>query len=238
MITSTRSLKHTVFCTVAATVWSAATASFADTLQLVAPLAGPVAVPVVSMKQARFLTTIHQQYDFSCGSAAVATMLTHNFGWTVDESAVFQRMFSQGNQDKIRREGFSMLDMKTYLDSEGFAAKGVEATLDELAEARIPAIALIHENGYAHFVVIKGLRPGEVLIGDPAQGTRVLPRSDFQRYWTNNILLIAGERLEQARFNQSEDWRIRPKAPLDDTRNYAANAITVTMMARRALVDF
>jgi uncharacterized protein len=240
MTASTRSRRRLLFSAVATALGLGTTAALADTLQMVAPLAGPVSVAVVSMKQARYLTTLHQKYDFSCGSAAVATLLTYNYGWKVDESTVFQAMFAKGNQEKIRQEGFSMLDMKNYLDSQGFDAKGVEATLDDLADAKVPAIALINENGYSHFVVIKGLRDGNVLIGDPAQGTRVIPRSNFERYWTNNILLVAGSRVDLARFNRYEDWRVRPNAPLEDVRAYAyaANTALVTMMARRSLVDF
>ena len=239
MTRSNGSRRRAFFTAVAAALGLVTTAAFADTLQMVAPLAGPVAVRnVVSLKQARYLTTLHQKYDFSCGSAAVATLLTYNYGWKVDESTVFQAMYTQGNQEKIQQEGFSMLDMKNYMDSQGFEAKGVEATLDELADAKVPAIALINENGYHHFVVIKGLREGNVLIGDPAQGTRVISRSSFEKYWTNNILLIAGSRVDLARFNQYADWRVRPKAPLEDVRTYGADTALVTMMAHRSLVDF
>jgi hypothetical protein len=238
MTERTRRRRRLLFSAVATAFGLVATASFADTLQMVAPLAGPVAVPVVSLKQARYITTVHQQYDFSCGSAAVATLLTHNYGVKVSESTVFQAMFTKGDQEKIRQEGFSMLDMKNYLDGLGFDAKGIEASLDELAQAKIPAIVLINENGYAHFVVIKGLREGDVLVGDPAQGTRVIPRRSFEKYWTNNILLVAGGKVELARFNSQDDWRVRPKAPLDDARLYGVRTSLVTMMARRALTEF
>ena len=42
--------------------------------------------------------------------------------------------------------------------------------LDKLASAGIPAIVLINEHGYNHFVVIKGMRDERVLIGDPSGG--------------------------------------------------------------------
>lgn len=213
-----------------------AAAVLADELQFIAPLGGTLSVPTVSMKERRFVSTLRQQYDFSCGSAAVATLLTHHYGWKVAESAVFQSMFEHGNQDKIRREGFSMLDMKRYLDSRGFDTSGVEATLEQLAKVRIPAIALINENGYAHFVVIKGVRDSDVLVGDPAMGTRVIARADFERYWINNILLVVGNRKEVARFNRDEDWRVRPRAPLRAGQDNAASGIH--MVPKRSLVDF
>lgn len=223
-------------CAVVFALCGGATAALADRLDFVAPLGGSMSVPTVSMKQARFVSTLRQQYDFSCGSAAVATLLSHHYGQKVDEAAVFQAMFERGNRDKIRREGFSMLDMKLYLDSRGFTAAGVEATLDELAKANVPAIALINESGYAHFVVVKGLRPNEVLVGDPAAGTRVIPRRDFERYWMNNILLVVNNRIELARFNQEVDWRVRPKAPLRSGLN--EGGLDMQLLQPRSLVDF
>ncbi|HRP23099.1 MAG TPA: C39 family peptidase [Thauera sp.] len=208
----------------------------AERLNIITPTAGGAAVPTVSMKGLRFSATLRQQYDFSCGSAAVATLLTHHYGWKVDEAAVFQAMFEHGDQAKIRQEGFSMLDMKRYLDNRGFTANGVEASLDQLAEVKVPAIALINENGYAHFVVIKGVRGKDVLLGDPAMGTRVMARKDFERYWINSILLVVTNRIEVAKFNRDEDWRVRPGAPLQAQRDNAVAAMH--SLTRRSMVDF
>ncbi|PKO57058.1 MAG: peptidase C39, partial [Betaproteobacteria bacterium HGW-Betaproteobacteria-19] len=150
--------------------------------------------------------------------------------YKVDEAQVFQTMFEHGNQEKIRVEGFSMLDMKRYLDHLGFRADGIEASLDQLASAGVPAIALIQENGYAHFVVIKGLRADKVLLGDPAMGTRVMPRSRFEQIWINSILLVARNRVDIARFNEESDWRILPRAPL--ARGLDRNMVDVQLLQR------
>lgn len=212
------------------------TAALADSLRMIAPLAGTLNVPVVSMKEARFTSTLRQQYDFSCGSAAVATLLTHHYGETVSEAEVFQVMFANGNRDKIRTDGFSMLDMKRYLDARGFPTIGIEASLDKLLEAKVPAITLINENGYSHFVVIKGVRAGEVVIGDPAMGTRVLERAQFESFRVNDILLVVNERLDLARFNLATDWRVRPRAPIADPGN--RNFADVQLLRRASIVDF
>lgn len=211
-------------------------AARADTAQILAPSGSSYAVPVTTMKGARFAATLHQQYDFSCGSAAVATLLTHHYGRKVDEAEVFRFMFERGDQAKIRREGFSMLDMKFYLDALGFRAEGVQATLDQLASVGIPAIALIKENGYMHFVVVKGVRGRRVVIGDPALGTRVLDRAVFETYWTNHILLVINSAMTQARFNRDEDWRVRPAAPLADAAGGPRDADM--MLLRRNPGDF
>ena len=175
---------------------------------------GDVLMPITSMKQARTARTMIQKYDFSCGSAALATLLTHHYDYPVDEQSVFAEMYENGDQDKIHKEGFSLLDMKRYLEAHGFEADGFEQPLDKLNEARVPAIVLINTNGYHHFVVVKGLEGDRVLIGDPAQGTRSIPRTDFESSWQNGLLFVIHNHMESARFNLALDWRVAPRSPL------------------------
>lgn len=180
------------------------------------------ALPVVSIKAARFLTTVHQQYDFSCGSAALATLLSYHYDHPVDEASVFQSMFTLGDQAKIRREGFSLLDMKRYLAAQGFQADGFAQSLDKLAAAGYPAIVLLSERGYHHFVVVKGVQGGRVLLGDPASGTRAMRRSDFEAAWLGGLLFVIHGWRGPVRFNQAADWRVAPRAWAGDGINRAS----------------
>jgi predicted double-glycine peptidase len=189
-------------------------ASVADTVELPYAIGGAYSLPITSIKSARFSTMTRQQYDYSCGSAALSTLLTYHYGQRATEQAIFEEMYARGDQQKIRREGFSLFDMKRYLESHGFQADGFEAPLDKLQSVGIPAIVLINENGYNHFVVIKGLREGRVLIGDPSGGTRALPRSTFESLWTNGILFVVSNRMDRARFNIAAEWASMPRAPL------------------------
>jgi len=197
-----------------ASMGSAFTAARADTLELSGISGGRYAVKVTSLKEARFKATTRQQYDFSCGSAAVATLLTHHYGYPVTEQSVFEEMFARGDQAKIRREGFSLLDMKTYLNAHQFRADGFELPLGKLVESGLPAIVLIAENGYHHFVVIKGMRDGRILIGDPSSGTRAVSRDSFESIWVNKLLFVVHNKQAQARFNDPVDWQVAPRAPL------------------------
>jgi predicted double-glycine peptidase len=174
---------------------------------------GGYTLEVPGIRELRFRSTVHQRYDFSCGSAALSTLLTHHYDHPVTEAEVFEEMFRLGNQAKIRHDGFSMLDMKRYLVAHGFEADGFEAPLAQLQKANIPAIALITEHGYHHFVVIKGVSADRVLVGDPAAGTRVVPRAAFEQVWANHVLFVvtSGQR---AAFNLASDWAATPTAPL------------------------
>lgn len=197
---------------------SALTASAGGGAKAEIPLqaGGAFSVPLVSMKEMRFQKTIHQQYDFSCGSAALATLLTHHYNFPITEQAVFREMFERGNQEKIRKEGFSLLDIKNFLAARGFDSDGYVVEVDKLAVAKVPAIALIKERGYHHFVVVKGLRDGRVLIGDPSSGTRAMVQQQFNEMRVNNILFVIKNKTNLARFNQADDWRAAPKSPVGD----------------------
>lgn len=189
-------------------------ASSAGAAEMGLPSGMRVAMPVKSMKDLRFQATLRQQYDFSCGSAALSTLLTHHYGHAVTEQQVFEQMFQRGDRAKIQREGFSLLDMKRYLEAHGYEANGFEAPLDKLVRANIPAIVLINENGYNHFVVVKGVRDERVLIGDPAGGARALRRDAFEAMWVNQIVFVILNRQERSKFNVASDWVTVPGAPI------------------------
>ncbi|KVD72619.1 peptidase C39 [Burkholderia sp. ABCPW 14] len=189
-------------------------AAHADEMTVVDPAGAGYAMRVTSLKEARFKRTVRQQYDFSCGSAAVATLLTYQYNYPMNEEIAFAQMWGNGNQEKIRRQGFSLLDIRRFLEARGFVADGYELPLQTLANTNTPAIVLITENGYHHFVVVKGLRNGRVLIGDPATGTRPIPQASFEQKWEDHVLFVIHNKPELAVFNDPRDWRVAPSAPL------------------------
>jgi predicted double-glycine peptidase len=202
-------------------------AAFAAQFALTAPASAQVrfhgesggnySVSVMSWRDIPFRTVVRQQYDYSCGSAAVATLLRFHYGMDVGEGEVFESMFERGDQERIRRVGFSMLDMRSYLETRGFTADGLRLNLDRLATLDVPAIALITHDGYRHFVVVKGIRGDRVLVGDPTFGLQTYTRAEFEAVWNGVVLAI--RRLPDGTtppaFNREEEWRPWVVAPLD-----------------------
>lgn len=179
---------------------------------------GTMNVPVESLKDLRFRSIVPQKYDFSCGSAALATLLTYHYDRPTPEVETFDGMFRRGDQALIREQGFSMLDMKNYLEAEqGLPADGFRIGLDDLENLGVPAIAMIETRGYRHFVVIKGLEDRQVLVGDPALGVKSYTRHEFQKVWVNDILFIIREDVDLARhsFNASNTWAAITRAPIE-----------------------
>jgi len=195
---------------------------------------GSFSVPVTSMRESKFATVFEQQYDFSCGSAAVASLLTYHADTPTTELEVFEAMYAAGDQERIERVGFSMLDMKTYLATRGLPSDGYRIDLDRLAQAHIPAIVLIDVDGYRHFVIVKGITHAGVLLGDPARGTWIVTEERFTAIW-NGIAFVLKADVESARatFNRPSEWAVVPPAPYGRALNRTSLA-TVTGTTFRA----
>jgi hypothetical protein len=174
-------------------------------------------VPVASVLARRFGTVVRQQYDFSCGSAALATLLRYHYDRPAGESDVFTGMWREGDRARIRQVGFSLLDMKRFLAENRLAADGYRVSLDAVAKRGLPGIALVSIKGYRHFVVVKGVTPGDVLVGDPSLGLRRMPRSEFQAAW-NGVYFVLNSETErgQRNFNGERQWGAIARSPTRD----------------------
>ena len=178
-----------------------------------------VTVHVQSFRARKFTDTIRQAHDYSCGSAALATLLTYAYGIPVTEQAIFRSMIGHGNRARIERLGFSLLDLKEYLKRHGLQAGGFRAPLAKLAQVGVPAIVLIDHEGYRHFVVVRGIEGGLVLVSDPSLGTRTIPVSRFSSQWNGIFFLVltdAGRAQES--FNDRKIWAAAPRPPGDLAR--------------------
>lgn len=175
-------------------------------------------VPVASMLARKFNTVVRQQYDFSCGSAALATLLQYHYGLPETETNVFTGMWREGDQKRIRQVGFSLLDMKRYLADIHLRADGYRVSLDAIANRGLPGIALITVKGYRHFIVVKGIEHGQVLIGDPSLGLRSMPVEEFKPIW-NGLYFVLNSNIDtgQRNFNGMRQWRVLARAPVGDS---------------------
>ena len=108
---------------------------------------GYFTVHVMSWWDIPFRTVVRQRYDFSCGSAAIATLLTYHYDRKTDERTPFTAMWQQGQQEEIRKAGFSLFDMKNYLNGIGYRAEGYRFSMDSLKKLKRPAIVLHNLKG-------------------------------------------------------------------------------------------
>lgn len=182
---------------------------------------GQTHVRISSYRDIPFKTVVRQQFDFSCGSAAIATLLTYHFERPTTEKEAFVAMYDMGDKEKIKKNGFSLFEIKQYLESIGYRADGFRVGLDRLQRVGIPVIVLIEWKNYKHFVVIKGVRDEHVLVGDPAIGLKIMKREEFMGYWKDGIAFAIhnADFIGRKHFNDEAEWRGGPRAPLAATVN-------------------
>lgn len=144
--------------------------------------------PVRSLLEMRQERTIIQEWDLSCGAAALATLLNFQHGDRVTEREVAIGLIGRDrylqNPNLIRAQnGFSLLDLKRFVDArgyEGIGFGGLEfSDLDKYAPIMVP----ISRAGYDHFVIYRGRMGNRVLLADPSFGTITMPVGRFQRAW-------------------------------------------------------
>jgi len=106
-------------------------------------------IPVKSWKALRDAQVVKQDLDFSCGSAALATLLNHFYSQTLTEELLLKAM-DKGDS----RASFD--DMTRALPLFGFKAEGFAANWDQLTRLKIPVIVYLkHRKSDTFFCVAR-----------------------------------------------------------------------------------
>ena len=145
-----------------------------------------------SLKETRGEGVVRQKWDVSCGAAALSTVLTYDFKDPTPETAIVVWLLHRVDGKRVReRGGFSLLDLKHFAEARGYHAEGFsEMSLEELAAEKTSVITPIRAKGVDHFVVVKGIVAGHVVLADPAFGNMTMRVDQFQKLWKNGIVFV------------------------------------------------
>lgn len=138
------------------------------------------------MKTLRDENVVRQRFDFSCGAAALATLLQYGFGEGVTEREILAQLFdllSDQEKTAVRSTGFSLLHLQRVAEARGYQAAGFRLDPEQLAALSGPVIVFIEPHGYKHFAVLRAVREGRVYLADPARGNIRLPAYTFLDGW-------------------------------------------------------
>lgn len=147
--------------------------------------------PVRSLLELRRENVVVQDYDLTCGAAALATILTYQHGDAVSEREVAEGLIRRekyiARPGVLRaQQGFSLLDLKRFVEGRGYEGIGFgRLTLPDLL-GLAPAIVPVQLMGYAHFVVFRGMKDDRVLLADPAWGNRTMRVERFEAAWLDS----------------------------------------------------
>jgi predicted double-glycine peptidase len=173
---------------------------------------------IVSFQERKFREMVRQRTDFSCGAAAVATIFNFAYGRRTNETQILINMLRVSDQNVVRARGFSLLDIKRYVEAIGMRGEGFQVPFESLYELRVPVIVLLDTRGYKHFVVVRKARDGYVQIADPALGNRIMWRDDFVPSWNGIVFAILAEPYNPGNILAN------PPEPLSARRLYALNS--------------
>ena len=146
----------------------------------------------------QFRGIVRQAYDYSCGSAALTTLLNGYVGTNLTEQQTMEGLLRYGEYNRIvERRSFSLLDMKRFVSAIGFESGGFKGEFSDLINQNKPVIVPISYAGFKHFVVFKAYKDGRVYVADPAIGNISFDQERFKQIWENNTLFIVNVPKEQ-----------------------------------------
>ncbi|MGM7385075.1 C39 family peptidase [Acinetobacter baumannii] len=142
----------------------------------------------------QFRGIVRQAYDYSCGSAALTTLLNGYVGTSLTEQQTMSGLLQYGEYQRIiERRSFSLLDMKRFVTAIGLESGGYRGEFSDLVKLGQPAIVPISYAGFKHFVVYKAYKDGRVYVADPALGNISFDENRFKEIWDNNTLFVISD---------------------------------------------
>ena len=142
--------------------------------------------PVRTMKDLRDVNVIKQAFDYSCGAAALATILRYGLNDNVTERQVLEQLFSLLPRDELQStvmQGFSLLHLQRVAQARGYRAEGFRLEPQFLSGLSGPVIVYIQPRGYKHFAVLRGIKDDRVFLADPSLGNVRMPMYQFLESW-------------------------------------------------------
>lgn len=160
-----------------------------------------------TLKELRDQYLIRQKLDYSCGAAALATLMTYYFGDETSEKEILDQLnkllenLTKEEWAHKKRIGFSLLDLKRVAKQEGYRAAGFKITPEQLRQLAAPVIVYLRPFGYHHFAVLRGVAGGRVYIADPGRGNLRMSAGRFLDEWLldegSGIIFVLGRSGEE-----------------------------------------
>jgi predicted double-glycine peptidase len=117
-----------------------------------------------------------QIHDYSCGTAALATLISGLYE-NIEEQKVIDVIF---DSEEAKNAGYTASQLESAAKKLGFNAEWRKISPDILPKIKQPVILLIGLNSdFAHYVVFKGIDNNEAFLADPIRGNIRIPYQDL-----------------------------------------------------------
>jgi predicted double-glycine peptidase len=151
---------------------------------------------------------VMQQRDYSCGAAAVATLIRYHWEDEVTELQVLREVVRMLTMEELKdriENGLSLADLRRVSVRLGYLATIGKLKFDKLKESKVPVVVGVTLNEFDHFVVYRGTDGYYVYLADPARGNVRTPIPEFLEQWQKNLVLVVVKKGPEA---------LKPTSPL------------------------
>ena len=148
---------------------------------------------VWSWRELQRRNVVMQKYDYSCGAAALATILQYFWNDSVTEQQILTVLFKILTPDEIKdrtQNGMAITDLRRVSVEMGYLSSIGTLSFDKLAKSKVPLIVPIRIKEYDHFVVYRGVAGGRVYLADPIRGNVRPTLQEFCGQWNKNAILV------------------------------------------------
>lgn len=146
-----------------------------------------------SWKELKQRNVVMQNREYSCGAAAMATVLRYYWGDAVKEENVLSTLMQMLTAEEIKdrvKNGLAISDLRRTAVKMGYQATIGTMSFEKLAAARVPLVVPIRLKQYDHFVVFRGVVDGRVYLADPLRGNVRPTISEFCSQWQKHAVLV------------------------------------------------
>lgn len=147
-------------------------------------------------KQLKQLHIVMQKRDYSCGAAALATVLRYYWGDKATEDQILltiRRILTPEEfQDRIKN-GLAISDLRRAAVDMGYLASVGTLSFGEMTKSKVPLIVGISSEGYDHFVVYRGTDCEWVYFADPIRGNIRMKIGEFVSQWQKHAALVVAK---------------------------------------------
>lgn len=138
--------------------------------------------PVKSWIEIRDAGIVKQNFDYSCGAASLATLLSI---LSTQNNTSLASAYTEAQILKLieRNDASSFADLKRVAALLGFKAVGYKVTMKQLDALKVPVIVYLEHFKNPHFSVLKHTRKDYIYLADPAWGNLKFTRMQFFKKW-------------------------------------------------------
>jgi uncharacterized protein len=151
---------------------------------------------VASWKQIKRSYIVMQKRDYSCGAAAMATILKYYWGDKVTEDQillVIEKILTPEEMKDRFKKGLAISDLRRAAVEMGYLSSIGTLSFRQLSESKVPLVVGISPDGYDHFVVYRGMDYDYVYVADPIRGNIRITHRDFVSQWQKNAVLVVAK---------------------------------------------